>query len=197
MDLGRDCPVLCLHCHQSFRSRSICNAETSRTSFELLVSFFLRGAERFQMSERFSVGLPTVCRHPHHSRSFFVSSHSCRKPFSQCGPSIFRHAGVFGQTVEQALAVRDHSGGQVLLLPFVRQNSSPNHYLAPSSIRQPALLLRSRLGTKLLACILPNQEHLDMHWLRPQNIDRMARFEALLFQVMKDSGMASVFSRSS
>ena len=35
----------------------------------------------------------------------------------------------FGQTVEQALTVRDHSDGQVLLSPFVRQNSSPNHYL--------------------------------------------------------------------
>ena len=42
---------------------------------------------------------------------------------------IFRHACVFGQTVEQALTFRDHSDGQVLLSPFVRQNSSPNHYL--------------------------------------------------------------------
>ena len=40
-DLGRDSPVLCLHCHQSFCSRSLCTTETSRTSFELLVSCFL------------------------------------------------------------------------------------------------------------------------------------------------------------
>ena len=40
-----------------------------------------------------------------------------------------RHACVVGQTVEQALTVRDHPDGQVLLLPFVRQNSSFHQYL--------------------------------------------------------------------
>ena len=38
MDLGQDSPVLSLHCHQSFCSRSICITEKSRTSFELLES---------------------------------------------------------------------------------------------------------------------------------------------------------------
>ena len=61
-------------------------------------------------------------------------SHSCRTPFSQrchrqCRPSIFRHACIFGQTLEQAPTISDHSDGQVLLLPFVRQNSSPNDHL--------------------------------------------------------------------
>ena len=40
-----------------------------------------------------------------------------------------RNACVVGQTVEQTLTVRDHSDGQVLLLPFVRQNSSSHQYL--------------------------------------------------------------------
>ena len=35
----------------------------------------------------------------------------------------------------------------------------------PSSSHQPALLLRSRLGTELLACILPGQDHLDRYSL--------------------------------
>ena len=71
---------------------------------------------------------------PHQTRSCCVSSHSCRTPFSQrchrqCRPSILRHACVFGQTVEQALAVGNHSDRQVLLRPFVRQNSCHNQHL--------------------------------------------------------------------
>ena len=166
-DLGRDSPVLCLHCHQSF-----CPTETSRTSFELLVSSSRpscspRGTERFQTSERFSgrllqriwsVRLPTALRSaPTSNRSFLVSSHSCRTPFSQrchcqCRPSIFRHACVFGQTVEQALTVSDHSDGQVLLSP----------------VRQAKLFSQSQPHTTLLACFLPGPAHLDMHWLQPQ-----------------------------
>ena len=34
MDLGQDSPVLCLHCHPPFCSKSICTTETSQTSFE-------------------------------------------------------------------------------------------------------------------------------------------------------------------
>ena len=95
----------------------------------------LREVERFQMLKRFSRRLqlmissvrpPTCTRVGAHISPdrFFVSSHSCRTPLSQrchrqCRPSIFRHARVFGQTVEQSLTVRDHSDGQVLLLPFV------------------------------------------------------------------------------
>ena len=96
------------------------------------------------MSERFSrrlpqkilsVRLPTaLVSAPTSSRSLFVSLHSCRTPFSQrchrqCRPSNFRHACVFGQTVEQALTVRDHSDGQVLLSPFAIENFSPDQYL--------------------------------------------------------------------
>ena len=42
MDLGQDSPVLSLHCHQSFCSRSIGPTETSGTSYELLVACLLR-----------------------------------------------------------------------------------------------------------------------------------------------------------
>ena len=70
------------------------------------------------------------CWHPHQSRSLLVSSHSCRTPFSQrchrqCRSSIFRHARVFGQTVEHALTVSDHSDGQVLLSPHSSGKTLP------------------------------------------------------------------------
>ena len=172
MDLGRDSPVLCLHCHKCFCSRSIRTTETSRTSFELQVSCFL--VRTFVLSSWSSavpdvraflkktpandfVRLPTARVGTRTGPNRFSSlptpaehlfSQRCHR---QCRPSIFRHACVVGQTVEQALTARDHSDGQVLL-PFVRQNSSPNQLP----------------HTTLLPCILPSPEHLDMHWLRPQ-----------------------------
>ena len=45
-------------------------------------------------------------------------------------PRIFRHACVFGQTVEHALAVCDHSDRRVLLRPLVKQKSFSNRKLA-------------------------------------------------------------------
>ena len=95
-----------------------------------------------------SVRLPTaLVLAPKSVTIVLVFSHSCRTPFSQrcyrqCRPSIFRQACVFGQTVEQALTVSDHSDGQVL----------------PPSIRQ-AKLFQSLPHTTLLACILPSPQN--------------------------------------
>ena len=93
------------------------------------------------------------------SCTFLLSSHSDRTPFSQrphCQrrPSILRYACIFGQASEQALVICNR---------------------APPSTCQVALLLRSGLGTKLLACILQGQKHLDMRSLRLQT-DQMVFF---------------------
>ena len=84
----------------------------------------------------FSVRLPTaLVSAPTLSRSLFVSLHSCRTSFSQrchrqCRPSNFRRACIFGQTVEPALTVRDHSDGHVLLSPFARDPINTSHNIA-------------------------------------------------------------------
>ena len=121
----------------------------------------------------------------HQTRSCCVSSHSCRTPSSQrchrqCRPSILRHACVFGQTVEQALAVGNHSDMQVLLRPWSGKTLatiSTSHNIAH------VYSARSRASRHALASA--------------PEVDRMVLFDAVLFQVMKDIGMASVFSRSS
>ena len=142
---------------------------TSRTSFELLVSCFLPqdlrallvelSGSRSQSISKEDSGRrfrQPICqlysgRHTHQSRSFLVSFHSCRTPFSQrcdrqCRPSIFRHACVFGKTIEQALTVSDQ----------VEWAS------APPPIRPSKLFLQSQPHTTLLACILPGPKNLDM-----------------------------------
>ena len=72
---------------------------------------------------------------------------NCQRRHCQRRPSILRYACIFGQAIEQALAICNR---------------------APPSIRQKALLLRSRLGTKLLACLPQGQKHLGMRSLRLQ-----------------------------
>ena len=44
-----------------------------------------------------------------------LAEHLSDRGHGHCGSSMFRHARVLGQTVEQALVVDNHSGGQVLL----------------------------------------------------------------------------------
>ena len=171
MDLGQDSPVSCLHCHQSFCSRSTRATGTSRTSFGLPVSCFCfrtfvlsswswavpdvgaflkkTPADDFVSP---SANCPRVGTHIKPER--FVSlptaaEHLSRRCHSQRRPSIIRYTCVFGQTVEQALTVSSHSDREVLLRPFVKQNPCSNPHFTQHGLCAFCLVKGVPTGTGL------------------------------------------------
>ena len=116
MDLGRDSLGLCLHCHQSFRSRSTCSPILRRrpaAGESFLPQDFRTPIMElgFQRSTPFSRRLPQLN----------VSGLLNRTPFLQTPqtvnavPRLSGVAGIFGQEIEKVLAIHNSA-----TLSFVR-----------------------------------------------------------------------------
>ena len=144
--------------------------------FKLLCS--ARGVERFQKAERVSgrllqmislVRLPSVCRHQHWHADRFGSQPTPAEHPSRRDATVNAvppSSGTRVSLAKQALTVSDHSNGQVLLLPFVRQHSSSNHNLAQHCSRVYCQV------HSISTCV-------DFG----PKVERMVRYEALLLQV--------------
>ena len=167
--------MLCLHCHQSFCSRSTGTTETSQTSFELLVICFL--LKIFVLSS-WSWAVPEV-------RAFlkktpvedFVSpSANCTRVDTHISPdrclSLSTPAEHRSRREATINAVPRSSGTLASVAKQsnkLLQSAITRMDKCSYSIRQAELSSQSIPHTTLPACILPGQERLDMHWLRPQN----------------------------
>ena len=154
-----------------------------------------RGAGRFQKSERFSrrlqkkilsVRLPTalvsaptsvpivVCLSP-----LLPNTVLAERPPSM--PSLDLQARLrLWPNSRTSSYNRQSLGWTSAPTPFVRQNSPPNQYL-----------------TQHCSYVFCQVRSVSTCTGFGPKVDRMVRFEALLFQVMKEIRMASVFSRSS
>ena len=90
---------------------------------------------------------------------------------------MLRYDCIFGQAVEQAFTVGNHPNWQVFLLPLVGDSSLPT---TASHNMAGVYSARSRASRHAIAST--------------PKVEKMVLLEALLFQLMKESGVASVGS---
>ena len=183
MDLGRDSPVLCLHCHQSFCSRSSCTTETSQTSLELLVSrAFLRKTPADDFVSP-SANCTCVATHISPDRFWSVSLPLLPNTLSRRGATV--NAVPRSSSTLASLA---KCSNKLLQSVITRMGKC-------SSTHSSGKTLHPITTSHNIARVYSARSRASRHALASApKVDRMVRFEALLFRVMKDVGMASVFS---
>ena len=183
----------------SFCSRSICTAETSRTSFELLVSCFL--LKTLALSS-WSWAVPEVraflMKTP--ADDFVSPSANCTRVGTHISPDRFwslpllPNAFLTDATVN---AVPRSSGTLASLAKH--SNKLPQSVITRmakcSSLHSSGKTLHPITASHNNALVYSASSRASRRALdSAPKVDRIVRFETLLFQVMKDVGMASVFS---
>ena len=144
MDLGRDSPGLCLHCHQSFRSRStLLPSDVQTPMSRVCLETFVLPSWSWTVPEVQALikkAPETERSWPPQPNTFLVDTQ-----IVDTVPRPSGVAGIFGQEIQQVLAIH---------------NSAPLSFVGwPLSSDYP-------LSQNLPACICPSQEPVDMHRFR-------------------------------
>ena len=179
-----DSPVLCLHCHQSFCSRSLCTTELSRTSFELLVScFFLKS---FVLSS-WSWAVPEV-------KAFLrkTPAHDLVSPSANCtraGTHIKPDRFVSLPTPAEHLSRRDATVNAVprssgTLASLARQSNKLSQSVI-TRIEKRSSVHHQHLRHNMARVFSARSSTSRQALASVPKVDRMVRIEDFLFQVRK------------